>query len=58
MLEAALQKVQQSPAWKAHAGRTSMESSWMSGAELTRYLAENRPEVEQFIKDAGLAGKP
>ena len=30
----------------------------MSGAEFTRYLAEIRPEVEQFIKDAGLAGKP
>jgi putative tricarboxylic transport membrane protein len=57
-LEAALYKVQQSAAWKAHASRTLMDSSWMSGAEFTRYLAENRPEVEQFIKDAGLAGKP
>ncbi len=57
-LEAALQKAHQSAAWRAHAGRTLMESTWMSGAEFTRYLAENRPEVEQFIKDAGLAGKP
>ena len=45
-LEAALHKVQQSAAWKAHASRTLMESSWMSGAEFTRYLADNQPEVE------------
>jgi len=58
VLEAALHNVQQSAAWKNHTTRTQMENTWMSGAAFGRYLTERQPEMAQFMKDAGLVGKP
>jgi tripartite-type tricarboxylate transporter receptor subunit TctC len=58
VLEQALENVQRSAAWKNHTLRTQMENAWMNGEAFARYLAERQPEMAQFLKDAGLVGKP
>ena len=58
VLEAMLERVHQSAEWKEYAARNLLENTYLDGAAFTRYLAERQPEMAQFMRDAGLAGKP
>jgi putative tricarboxylic transport membrane protein len=58
VLEAMLEKTHQSAAWKDFATRNLLENTYLNGAAFSRYLAERQPEMIQFMKDAGLVGKP
>jgi putative tricarboxylic transport membrane protein len=58
VLEGMLEKVHQSAGWKDYATRNLIENTYLNGAAFSRYLAERQPEMMQFMKDAGLAGKP
>jgi len=53
-----LEKVHQSAEWKAHAARNLLDDTYLNGAGFSRFLAEHQPEMAQFMRDAGLAGKP
>lgn len=58
VLEAMLEKAHQSAVWKDYATRSLLENTYMNGAAFARYLTERQPDMVQFIKEAGLAGKP
>jgi len=58
VLEAMLEKAHQSAEWKEYAARNLLENTYLNGAAFARYLAERQPEMAQFMRDAGLAGKP
>jgi tripartite-type tricarboxylate transporter receptor subunit TctC len=58
VLEAMLEKVHQSAVWTDYATRSLLENTYLNGAAFARYLAERQPEMVQFMKDAGLVGKP
>ena len=55
--EAMLEKVHRSTEWTEYAARNLLENTYLDGAGFSRYLAERQPEMLQFMKDAGLAGK-
>ena len=55
VLEAMLEKAHQSAAWKEHAARNLLDSTYLNGAGFARFLAERQPDMVQFMKDAGLA---
>jgi tripartite-type tricarboxylate transporter receptor subunit TctC len=57
-LESMLEKAHQSPAWKDFATRNLLDNTYLNAAAWSRYLAERQPDMVQFMKDAGLAGKP
>jgi tripartite-type tricarboxylate transporter receptor subunit TctC len=58
VLESVLEKAHQSPQWKDFATRNLLENTYLNGAAFARYLAERQPDMVQFMKDAGLVGKP
>ncbi len=58
VLEAMLEKVHRSAVWTDYATRSLLENTYLNGAAFARYLAERQPEMAQFMKDAGLVGKP
>jgi putative tricarboxylic transport membrane protein len=58
VLESMLEKAHQSTEWKDFATRNLLENTYLTGAAFGRYLAERQPDMVQFMKDAGLAGKP
>jgi tripartite-type tricarboxylate transporter receptor subunit TctC len=53
-----LEKTHQSAGWKDYATRNLLENTYLNGAAFSRFLTERQPEMVQFTKDAGLAGKP
>jgi putative tricarboxylic transport membrane protein len=57
-LESVLEKAHQSAAWKEFATRNLLDNTYLNAAAWGRYLAERQPDMVQFMKDAGLAGKP
>ena len=57
-LEAMLEKAHQSAAWKEFATRNLLDNTYLNAAAWGRYLAERQPDMVQFMKDAGLVGKP
>ena len=57
-MEAALERVYKSAAWKEHAERNMYESIWMGSAEYGRHLAERRVVVLDFLQSIGIAPKP
>ena len=58
VLEATLEKAHQSTAWKEFATRNLLDNTYLNAAAWGRYLAERQPDMVQFMKDAGLVGKP
>ncbi len=56
-LESVLEKAHQSAAWKEFATRNLLDNTYLNAAAWGRYLAERQPDMVQFMKDAGLAGK-
>ena len=57
-MEALLQRVYQSAAWKEHAERSMYENTWMGGAEYSAHLAQRRVLVLEFLQSIGIAPKP
>lgn len=58
VLESMLERAHHSAEWKAHAARNLLDDTYLNGAEFSRFLTERQPEMAQFMRDAGLAGKP
>ena len=56
-MEAVLERVYRSAAWKDFAERNMFENIWMNGAEYGRHLAERRVLVGEFMQAIGLAAK-
>lgn len=57
-MEANLQRVYNSAAWKEHAERSLYENIWMGSAEYTKHLAQRRGLVLEFLQSIGIAPKP
>ena len=57
-MEATLERVYRSPAWKEHAERSLYENIWMGSAEYTKHLAQRRGLVLEFLQSIGIAPKP
>ena len=57
-MEANLQRVYNSAAWKEHAERSLYENIWMGSAEYTKHLALRRGLVLEFLQSIGIAPKP
>ncbi len=49
-MEAMLERVYQSAAWKEHAERSLYENIWMGSAEYTKHLAQRRGLVLEFLQ--------
>jgi len=48
--EAMIERVYQSPAWKAHAQSSLYENMWMGSAAFGRYLAQRRQTLLEFLQ--------
>jgi len=57
-MEAILERVYHSAAWKEHAQRSMYENIWMGSAEYARHLAQRRGLVLEFLQAVGIAPKP
>lgn len=58
IMEATLQRVHRSAAWKEHSSRNHYEDSYMGSAEFAQYLARRRVEMQDFLVSIGLGQKP
>ncbi len=60
--EAIIERVYQSPAWKAHAQSSQYENMWLGSEAFGRYLAQRRQSLQEFLQainvTAGAAKKP
>jgi putative tricarboxylic transport membrane protein len=52
-MEAILQRVYNSAAWKAHAAANHYENVWMGSAEFTQYFNQRQEWVRNFLKSIG-----
>jgi len=57
VLEATLERVYQSAAWKEHSARNLFEDVYLNSAEFSRYLAARQPERVQYMHEIGLVQK-
>jgi len=57
-MEAVLERVYKSAAWKEHAERNMYENIWMGSADYARHLAKRRVLVQEFLQAIGIAPKP
>lgn len=57
-MEAILERVHKSPAWREHAERSMYENIWMGSADYAAHLAQRRVLVLEFLQSVGLAPKP
>ena len=57
-MEANLERVYHSAAWKEHAERSMYENIWMGSAEYAAHLAQRRALVLEFLQSIGIAPKP
>ena len=57
-MEAVLERVYKSAAWKEHAERNFYENIWLGSAEYAKHLAERRVQVQEFQQAIGLLQKP
>lgn len=57
-MEAILERVYNSAAWKEHAERSMYENIWLGSAEYARHLAQRRIVVQEFMQSIGIAPKP
>ncbi len=53
-MEAILQKLYNSAAWKAHAERSLYENIWLGSADYAKHLAERAVQVREFQQAIGL----
>jgi putative tricarboxylic transport membrane protein len=56
-MQAILERVYQSPLWKAHAERNMYENIWLDGPAYAAHLAERRVLVLEFMQSIGIAPK-
>jgi putative tricarboxylic transport membrane protein len=57
-MEAQLERVYKSPAWKEHTEKHLWENIWMGSAEYAKHLASRRAQLLEFMQAVGLAQKP
>jgi putative tricarboxylic transport membrane protein len=57
-MEAQLEKVYKSPAWKEHTAKHLWENLWMGSADYAKHLAFRRTQQLEFLQSIGLAPKP
>jgi putative tricarboxylic transport membrane protein len=57
-MEAILERVYRSPAWKEHAERSMYENIWLGSTDYAAHLAQRRVLVLAFLQSIGLAPKP
>jgi putative tricarboxylic transport membrane protein len=57
-MEAILERVYRSAAWKEHAERSMYENIWLGSADYAAHLAQRRVLVLDFLQSIGLAPKP
>jgi len=57
-MEAVLQRVYNSAAWKEHAARNFYENIWLGSADYAKHLAERSIQVRDFQQAIGLLAKP
>lgn len=57
-MEATLERVYHSAAWKEHAERSMYENIWMGSADYSAHLAQRRALVLEFLQSIGIAPKP
>ena len=56
-MQAILERVYHSAAWKEHAERSMYENMWMSGNDYAAHLAKRRALVLEFLQSIGIAPK-
>lgn len=56
-MEATLERVHRSKAWKDHSARNLYEDLYMGSAEFAQYLAKRRVEMQEFLTSIGLGQK-
>lgn len=56
--EAIIERVYNSAAWKAHAQGSQYENLWMGSADFSRYLAQRRLALQEFLQSIGATKKP
>ena len=54
IMEAALKRVHDSPAYKEYAERNIFENKYLGSAEFAEYLVQRRLEAEEFLKTIGV----
>ncbi len=57
-MQAILERVYHSAAWREHAERSMYENIWMSGPDYAAHLAQRRALVLEFLQSIGIAPKP
>jgi len=57
-MEAQLEKVYRSPAWKEHTAKHLWENLWMGSTDYAKHLAFRRTQQLEFMQAIGLAPKP
>ena len=57
-MEAILERVYHSAAWREHAERSMYENIWMGSAEYAAHLRQRRGLVLEFLQSVGIAPKP
>lgn len=57
-MEATLERVYHSAAWKEHAERSMYENIWMGSADYSAHLTQRRALVLEFLQSIGIAPKP
>jgi tripartite-type tricarboxylate transporter receptor subunit TctC len=56
-MEAILERVYKSAAWKEFAQKNMFENIWMGRAEYAKHLSDRRTLVSEFLQAVGIAGK-
>jgi putative tricarboxylic transport membrane protein len=57
-MEAMLERLYKSPAWRQFAERNMYENIWMGSAEYAKHLQERQVLVQDFLRAIGIAKKP
>ena len=57
-MEAALERVHKSKAWKELSARNLYEDRYLGSAQFAQYLAKRRVEMQAFLASIGLGQKP
>lgn len=55
--EAIIERVYQSPAWKAHAQSSQYENMWLGSEAFGRYLVQRRQTLQEFLLAIGVTSR-
>ena len=57
-MEGILEKAHRSALWRNYSDQNKYEDSWMGSEPFTRYLADQRKVLQEFVQSLGLGKKP